>query len=533
MIVELALPVPVGQQMEAALRWAITSAIQTPVATPAPVRGPDHPVVRDRQPHPGSSGFIEAPPRTQRPRYLSASYPDSVRPGHRFSLEAAVTLSHGAGRTEQLMRQFEVGPDGKQLLLTISAPTMTVHGEHQQPIFVPADADSDPVRFDLESEAAGFQRIRLRAWDGGSCVGELWAEVTVTDRGPSGRGRTSTGRIEAEAIPGEITLEVSDDVVNGQHRYRFKLRDPLTEPAPVYLPLGDDPAHDVRALISHLDSLAERPYSYSSGQVIRALRQEGMDLWQKLVRLLYVSSSGHVRRRIGQFTILTENDAFPWELLYPKDGGNDAGFLVAQGFPVTRRVHGCPRPPLLPRGPARFVLQEGGPERAEAEVSVLKQLLQAPEPSISTLQELQDLIDDGAFGVLHFACHGSFNRDDRGPRIHLDLPFLPRELVDAGGNWRSPLIFLNACRSAGPRYRCIGIDSFADMFMRANAGAFIGSLWEIRDGTAPEFAEELYTRLLAGQELGHAVTELRKQAADGDPTGLAYAVYGHPRARMA
>ena len=285
--------------MEAALRWAITSAIQTPVATPAPVRGPDHPVVRDRQPHPGSSGFIEAPPRTQRPRYLSASYPDSVRPGHRFSLEAAVTLSHGAGRTEQLMRQFEVGPDGKQLLLTISAPTMTVHGEHQQPIFVPADADSEPVRFDLESEAAGFQRIRLRAWDGGSCVGELWAEVTVTDRGPSGRGRTSTGRIEAEAIPGEITLEVSDDVVNGQHRYRFKLRDPLTEPAPVYLPLGDDPAHDVRALISHLDSLAERPYSYSSGQVIRALRQEGMDLWQKLVRLLYVSSSGHVRAALA------------------------------------------------------------------------------------------------------------------------------------------------------------------------------------------------------------------------------------------
>ena len=71
------------------------------------------------------------------------------------------------------------------------------------------------------------------------------------------------------------------------------------------------------------------------------------------------------------------------------------------------------------------------------------------------------------------------------------------------------------------------------MFMRANAGAFIGSLWEIRDGTAPEFAEELYTRLLAGQELGYAVTELRKNAADGDPTWLAYAVYGHPQARMA
>ena len=36
--------------------------------------------------------------------------------------------------------------------------------------------------------------------------------------------------------------------------------------------------------------------------------------------------------RIGQFTILADNDAFPWELLYPKDQANDAGFLVAQNF---------------------------------------------------------------------------------------------------------------------------------------------------------------------------------------------------------
>jgi CHAT domain-containing protein len=206
---------------------------------------------------------------------------------------------------------------------------------------------------------------------------------------------------------------------------------------------------------------------------------------------------------------------------------------VEQDFSVTRRVHGLERSRLLRRQPARFVLPDNAPERAEDDVGVLKQLLQAPEPPISTLGELQDLIDDGSFGVLHFACHAGFERDDRGPRVHLDLPFLPRELVDAGSTWQAPLIFLNACRSAGPRYQCIGIDSFAELFLRANAGAFIGSLWELRDGTALEFARQLYTSLLSGQELGKAVTELRRNAReDGDPTWLAYAVYGHPQAKM-
>ncbi len=547
--VGLALPAPVGPQLEKALGWLITSALQTPGHSPAPeaesagspvVTAPAEPapapraappIVRDRPPHPDPVGFLEAPQRKAKPRYLSASYPDSIPPGRRFSLEAAVTLTRGAGRSEQLMRGFEVGPRGKQVLLTITAPGLTVHGDHQQSIFVPADADSEPVRFDLEGTAPGVRRVRLRAWDGGSCVGELWAEVTVSEHGPSGPGRTSAIEMEAEATPGEITLEVTHELVNGQNRYCFQLQDPLTAPARVYLPLREDPAQDVEALIHGLDTLAEDP-RYTPDQIYRALWKQGIQLWQKLVPAAVHEQFWACQSRIGQLTILADNDAFPWELLYPKDQANDAGFLVAQHFPVTRRVHGLARRRLLRRKPARFVLPGNAPERAEDEVRVLRQLLQAPEPSISTLQELQELIDDGAFGVLHFACHAGFDRNDRGPRIHLDLPFLPRELVDAGRTWQAPLIFLNACRSAGPRYQCIGIDSFAEMFLQANAGAFIGSLWEIRDDTAQGFATQLYTSLLGGQELGAAVTELRRNASEGDPTWLAYAVYGHPQAKM-
>ena len=68
----------------------------------------------------------------------------------------------------------------------------------------------------------------------------------------------------------------------------------------------------------------------------------------------------------------------------------------------------------------------------------------------------------------------------------------------------------------------------------AGAGAFIGSLWAVSDGAAREFAEEFYGQLRAGFPLGEAVNRARRVAAAqaGDPTWLAYTVYGNPRATV-
>ena len=54
------------------------------------------------------------------------------------------------------------------------------------------------------------------------------------------------------------------------------------------------------------------------------------------------------------------------------------------------------------------------------------------------------------------------------------------------------------------------------------------------DGTAREFAEELYARLTTGAPLGQAMMDARAKAAThgGDPTWLAYSAYGNPRAKV-
>ena len=52
------------------------------------------------------------------------------------------------------------------------------------------------------------------------------------------------------------------------------------------------------------------------------------------------------RDRIRLFTIASDMDTVPWELLYPVDLDNEDGFLVEQ-FPVVRRVYGQGRTRVL------------------------------------------------------------------------------------------------------------------------------------------------------------------------------------------
>jgi CHAT domain-containing protein len=163
---------------------------------------------------------------------------------------------------------------------------------------------------------------------------------------------------------------------------------------------------------------------------------------------------------------------------------------------------------------------------------------QAPGSVISELTPLQELIRHGKFGLLHFACHNRFE-PDRNASIRLgNVQCTPRlmttAVIDRTLAQSAPTIFINACRSAGlaPTYN--RLDGWASKFLEAGAGAFIGSLWAVSDGTAREFAQDLYGQLKTGSPLGIALMHARGQAAThaDDPTWLAYTVYGDPRAKV-
>jgi CHAT domain len=239
-------------------------------------------------------------------------------------------------------------------------------------------------------------------------------------------------------------------------------------------------------------------------------------------------------------TILADKDAVPWELLYPMDPGHDAGFLVEQ-FPVTRAIFGWRPGRTLRLQPPRFVLPEGSLHEAAAAVDSLRRLLDSsrtPGAVISDLTPLTDLIGSGTFGLLHFACHNTYEPVG-GSSIRLGRARFTPTLLEVAAIQKAlqasaPTVFINACRSAGLAATYNRLDGWASKFLEAGAAAFIGSLWAVSEGASREFAEELYRRVKRGFTLGEAVMAARQAAASvpDDPTWLAYTVYGDPGATI-
>jgi len=463
------------------------------------------------------------PPR----RYLHGRLPDTVRPGQVFSLLVSVVRSGGA-----TLKHFDVPEGGRQLLLLVDAPAIKVLSERRQYVLVPADGDSEPVKFDLIGDVPGPCHISVTAWDGGSYLGELAIEVTVErDAAPSlDRGVYSEAR--GERTDGEVTLLVRYDP--RQSAYRFEFID-VDYPDEVTSQLVYDPGPKVERLVRNLSSLAEGTAGYSPAATRAYLVNEGVTLWQELVPKDLRVQFWERQQRITQLTIRTNWDVVPWELLYPKDQRKDAGFLVEQ-FPVTRAIYGWAQQRRLRLQPARFVVPAGSPSEAKTEAQAIAGLLGTRLRTVTELMPLVELISNGRFGLLHFACHNRFDPDD-GSSIKLDSPFTPTFLATAASDHTlakaAPVVFINACSSHRqvPSYN--KLDGWAEKFLRAGAAAFIGTLWEVTDGTAAEFAQELYRRLLAGDQLGTAVMAARHAVAaePGDPTWMAFAVYGDPQAK--
>lgn len=79
------------------------------------------------------------------------------------------------------------------------------------------------------------------------------------------------------------------------------------------------------------------------------------------------------------------------------------------------------------------------------------------------------------------------------------------------------------------------LGGWADAFLGAGAGAFIGSLWEVRDSSSLRFATALYTALTEDKTIGDAIAVARQKLRSddpSDPTWLAYTLWGDPAAKV-
>jgi hypothetical protein len=473
-------------------------------------------------------------------RYLGVDIPERAPIGTRFSVHVRISQHTPPGVRSVGLTATDVPPGDAVVTITVSAPALIPTGDLEQDLRVPAHGDSEPVRFGFRTGRAGLHTVVVRAFRGGTFLGELSARVAVRSGTTIQEDRRQfVDLVDLTQEPGEVTLLVTPD---DDDRYSFQLRGDGMDPLELSQRLAGKPGRVVGMIVDDLRRMASGSSPYQTRELrYHHLRNLGVNLWADAVpeairRQFWAHIDG-----IRCLTVASDTDTVPWELLYPLDGHNDNGFLVRQ-FPVVRRVPGQRRARTLPLRSAAYVVPPHAPSDALAEVAMVRERLGGRVPDSALIERLGELLAVLADppGLLHFACHNDFE-DETGSVVRLaDGPLRPVDLAatvqSAGLADASPLVFFNACRTAGQIPGMLKMMGWAQQFMAAGAGAFLGSLWAVRSSSAREFADAFYDSFVSRRlPLGEASLAARRHIAaqDGDPSWLAYTVYGNPSATLA
>ena len=471
-------------------------------------------------------------------RFLQGRFPERVQLGDEVSLLVRLGLQPGA-RLEAPLPPLAVPEAGLDVvLLLVESPGFTLRSPERQVVHVVPRQDSNWAGFELQAAREGVRTLQVEAFADGAGLGGLAVQVSVDSTARTGPAIERSSPVGvAQADPGEVSLLLSYDPDQQVYRYRLVDSGGYYSEEAASERLLQPPAEAIEQLVAQLNMLARGQAPWDAATTGDWLKGQGIALWNSFVPQALQREFWQRRDRITQMTIVSQGDPVPWELLYPFAPGQDAGFLIDQ-FPVARRRYG-PRPPgRLELEAADLVLSgDGSLAAAPAEIAALDQLLRGRglvPRHIGDLPGLLQTFQRGDVGLLHFSCHNAFARAaPNASRILLgNQPFEPVFLEAHAGRFAAPLVFLNACRTDGQAPLYTTVEGWAASFLRAGAGAFIGSLWEVVDTSASTYAQEFYRAALAGRTLGEAARQARDaiRSNPGDPTWLAYTLYGDPAA---
>lgn len=467
-------------------------------------------------------------------RYLQVDVSECVKHEERFPLLVRI-IHRNISRKGAKLKPFSIAPSGTDVSIIVNSFDLSIVSSSIQMIRVPYNGDSEPLFFQLEAKKAGVHQVEILAFNKDAFLGSYKVRISVGGRQTEPPVRHSSQIDDRPPEEGEMNLVVLFD--ERENRYKYYLHG---NPFGLYYdddmlsgPLAKPRQKFVKDFVDTLDRISRGSYEYSSAAAQTLLKGKGKDLWKQLIPPNLERLLSENRRSIKQLRIICDQDPIPWEVLYPL---YDKGFLAEQ-FPISRWRQGPHPPSKLSISDPLFVLPTNSPERSEIEVASL-QLKLSKGRIIKELDPLLSELEEPKFNLLHFACHNRFIDDNpRASNIMMtESPFVPDFVIGVGKtlSQQAPLIFMNACRTAGTAPTYTQFSGWADTFLDAGAAAFIGTLWAVRDNSAQKFAMCVYESLLANATLGESVLKARRAIYDksGDPTWLAYTLYGHPNATL-
>ena len=274
----------------------------------------------------------------------------------------------------------------------------------------------------------------------------------------------------------------------------------------------------------------------------RALMDKGLRLFEDLFPQELQETLWNLRDKVNTIRVETEEEYIPWELCClqgAKEDRIEEGLFMCEAFQLTRWL---PEKPIFTKLTTRHaaVLKQSaeGLDSVLDEILALKSQVGNVTQINSNMTALREEMSVGDYDLWHIVGHGQLEeKQDEEMVIILDDGRLVTSENITGiarniGHSR-PLVFMNCCFSAHATQGLTGIGSWAESFIRAGAGAFIGAMWSVTDQSASLFARTFYQHFLAGETLGVATNKAREAVRQtGDVSWLAYTVYGDPDASI-
>jgi hypothetical protein len=401
--------------------------------------------------------------------------------------------------------------------------------------------------------------------DGSGITGLVRQAVPLTAPDAQLAGRPAI-RVDEELAGTRSTMHMAVAVGGRSHRFTTRLRDKLAYVAGVHARIAE-----VREELANAAS-ADRP---ELGR--RRMQQLGTSLFQDLFDSRARELLWQHRDELDGVLVQTTGEVdLPWELVHlaqpgavDPDAARESRFLAEYG--LTRWVYDTARPTSIPIRPgrcyalnpvdaaSRLALRPSGADGGGIRSPFALQAL-APDDA----RALRRVVS-GGFDLLHITGRLRWSGGDtRRQELVFDSIDPDRASNRAARDWENgwpndwtndasytdddvrrdlpdhpvpgaavgPVVLLDASDVDGFVRDEVGLGGFTDAFLRGGVGALVVRSWSLGDETG-RFAEVFSEALAAGRTIGDATHEARAAALTaGDQSDLAFAVYGHPLARL-
>lgn len=429
---------------------------------------------------------------------------------------------------------------------------VTVEGDPKGSLAV-SKGDTLPIQFKVRGVELGPAQLRVLAFHAGQALGAVdLAPMVIEQAEAAGVVRANASESQTlapiavrtpdlalliEERPTAAGLEYVIRVTTANNPglgLNLKLFGPLT--------LKVDPG---RFFQEYFQGIEQLPAGKDRADFAGKVAARGAYLFQTVFPPDLQDKLWTLRNNIQSVIIQSDEPWIPWEIFKfcgKENGRIVEGSFLCEAYEVTRWVPGLGfQQPLTMQNIGLVVPGDTGlPKAADERDYVLslagdgRKVTQIP----ATALDVRTALASGDYDCMHFTGHGLV-RDQNPDRSPMSLQggdsLLPQDISGTVANLglARPLVFLNACQLGRSGMSLTGAGGWAQRFLDAGAGAFIGSYWSVYDEPAINFAKALYARLLGGAPIARAVKEARAAIkANDDATWLAYTVFADPLATI-